>query len=56
MAQIAKSILFRGKDSGRPVLVIASGANRVDEKAVAALLGEKLGKADADFVRARPAS
>ncbi|MBE9559063.1 MAG: YbaK/EbsC family protein [Proteobacteria bacterium] len=51
VAQIAKSILFRGKDSGRAVLVIASGVNRVDEKAVAALLGEKLGKADADFVR-----
>ncbi len=50
-AQIAKSILFRGKDSGRAVLVIASGINRVDEKAVAALLGEKPNKADADFVR-----
>ncbi|MBE9552223.1 MAG: YbaK/EbsC family protein [Proteobacteria bacterium] len=51
VAQIAKSILFRGKASGRAVLVIASGVNRVDEKAVAQLLGEKLGKADADFVR-----
>lgn len=51
VAQIAKSILFRGADSGKPVLVIASGVNRVDEKAVARLLGEKLGKADADFVR-----
>lgn len=52
VAQVAKSILFRGKASGRAVLVIASGIDRVDEKAVAALLGEKLGKADADFVRA----
>jgi len=52
VAQIAKSILFRGKASGRAVLVIASGVNRVDEKAVAALLGEKIGRADADFVRA----
>jgi len=51
VAQIAKSILFRGKKSGKPVLVIASGANRVDEKAVAEMLGEKLGKADAAFVR-----
>lgn len=34
------------------MLVIASGVNRVDERAVAALLGEKLGRADADFVRA----
>lgn len=53
VGQIAKSILFRAASSGRPVLVIASGANRVDEKKVAALLGEKLGKADAEFVRAQ---
>ena len=51
LAQIAKSLVFRGKASSRPVLVIASGANRVDEKAVEGLLGEKIGKADADFVR-----
>jgi prolyl-tRNA editing enzyme YbaK/EbsC (Cys-tRNA(Pro) deacylase) len=51
LAQIAKSLVFRARSSGRPVLVIASGANRVDEKAVEALLGEKIGKADADFVR-----
>jgi len=53
VAQIAKSIVFRAKTSDRPVLVIASGGNRVDEKKVAALLGEKLGRADAEFVRAR---
>ena len=34
------------------MLVIASGPNRVDEGKVAALLGEAIGKADADFVRA----
>ena len=51
VAQIAKSLVFRAKGTGRPVLVIASGANRVDEKAVEGLLGEKIGKADADFVR-----
>jgi prolyl-tRNA editing enzyme YbaK/EbsC (Cys-tRNA(Pro) deacylase) len=33
------------------VLVIASGANRVDEKKVRALLGQKIARADADFVR-----
>lgn len=49
--QIAKSLIFQARDSGRPVLVMASGANRVDEKAVGRLLGEKLGRADADFVR-----
>src|SRR5215469_6326106 len=51
VAQIAKSLVFRAKASGRPVLVIASGSNRVEEKAVEALLGERIGKADADFVR-----
>ncbi len=51
VGQIAKSLVFRGSESGRPVLVIASGANRVDETRVAALIGETIGKADAAFVR-----
>jgi prolyl-tRNA editing enzyme YbaK/EbsC (Cys-tRNA(Pro) deacylase) len=49
VAQIAKSMVFRSAD-GRPVLVVASGANRVDEKKVAALLGQKIKRADPDFV------
>jgi prolyl-tRNA editing enzyme YbaK/EbsC (Cys-tRNA(Pro) deacylase) len=49
--QIAKSLVFRLGTSGAPLLVIASGAHRVDEARVAKLLGESLGKADADFVR-----
>lgn len=53
VAQIAKSLVFRGRDSDRPVLVIASGANRVDEASVAAVIGEKIARADADYVRAR---
>lgn len=53
VAEIAKSIIFRAKPSQRAVLVIASGVNRVDEKKVAALVGEGIGKADAEFVRAR---
>lgn len=51
VAQIAKSLIFRSR-SGRPVLVVASGDNRVDEKKVAAILGEKIKRADADFVAA----
>ena len=51
-AQIAKSLVFRAK-SGRAVLVIASGTNRVDENKIAAALGEAIGKADAEFVRDR---
>jgi len=50
VAEIAKSLVFRAQ-SGRPVLVVASGADRVDEKKVAALVGERIGRADADFVR-----
>lgn len=51
VAEIAKSVVFRGKESGQAVVVVASGDNRVCEKKVAALVGEKLGRADADFVR-----
>jgi prolyl-tRNA editing enzyme YbaK/EbsC (Cys-tRNA(Pro) deacylase) len=51
IAQIAKSIVFRASVSGRPVMAVASGANRVDEAKLAALAGEALGKANADFVR-----
>ena len=50
VAQIAKSLVFRAGE--RPVLVVASGTNRVDEKKVGALLGQKIERADADFVRA----
>ncbi|MCD0503517.1 YbaK/EbsC family protein [Bordetella petrii] len=50
VAQIAKSIIFRRRVDDVPVLVIASGANRVDEAKVAALVGE-LAKADARYVR-----
>ena len=50
--QIAKSLVFRLRDSGRPLLVVTSGAHRVDEARVAALVGERLERADAAFVRA----
>jgi prolyl-tRNA editing enzyme YbaK/EbsC (Cys-tRNA(Pro) deacylase) len=50
LAQIAKSILFRSA-SGKPVLVITSGMNRVDEKKVKALLGEKIERASPEFVK-----
>jgi prolyl-tRNA editing enzyme YbaK/EbsC (Cys-tRNA(Pro) deacylase) len=53
VGQIAKSVIFKGKQSGKAILVIASGANRIDEKKLKALLGEKVDKPDADFVRAQ---
>ena len=52
VGQIVKSLVFRLRDSGRPLLVLTSGANRVDEAKLGALLGEPIGRADADFVRA----
>jgi prolyl-tRNA editing enzyme YbaK/EbsC (Cys-tRNA(Pro) deacylase) len=53
VGQIAKSLIFKGKASGKPILVIASGANRVDEKKLKTLLDEKVEKPDAEFVRTR---
>ena len=53
VAQIAKSLVFKGARTGEPVLVIASGANLVDLGKVAKVLGESVSKADADFVRSR---
>ncbi|HEY2992176.1 MAG TPA: YbaK/EbsC family protein [Methylomirabilota bacterium] len=49
--QIVKSLVFRLRDSGRALLVVTSGAHRVDEQKVAALVGEPIERADADFVR-----
>lgn len=53
VGQIAKSLIFAGKQSGRAVLAIASGSNRVDEKKLKALLGENIVRPDADFVRSQ---
>jgi prolyl-tRNA editing enzyme YbaK/EbsC (Cys-tRNA(Pro) deacylase) len=52
VAQIAKSLVFRGAASNQPILVIASGANRVNEARLAELAGEPIAKADAAFVQA----
>lgn len=53
VAQIAKSIVFRAKPSGRCIVVIASGADRIDEKKLRAEIGEGVSRANADFVRER---
>jgi prolyl-tRNA editing enzyme YbaK/EbsC (Cys-tRNA(Pro) deacylase) len=52
VGQIVKSLVFTGAASGRPYLLLVSGANRVDEQAVAAQLGEALTRPDAARVRA----
>jgi len=53
VGQIVKSLVFRARNSGRAVLVVASGTNRVDLARLEALLEEAVDKADAEFVRER---
>ena len=53
VAEIAKSLVFRTRETNRPVLVIASGVNRVDERRLGDVVGERIARADADFVRER---
>ena len=51
VAQIAKSLVFKDKSTQAPILVIASGTNRVDLKKIKKATGLKLGKADGNFVK-----
>jgi prolyl-tRNA editing enzyme YbaK/EbsC (Cys-tRNA(Pro) deacylase) len=51
LGQIVKSLIFRGLSTGKAILVLASGANRVDESRLSQLAGEAIGRADANFVR-----
>jgi len=50
-AQIVKSLVFQRVTSGAPVLVVASGANRVSEAKLEALLGEPVRMGPPKFVR-----
>ena len=52
LGQIAKSVIFKRQSDDAAVLVVTSGDRRVDEKLVAAVTGP-LGRADAEFVKAR---
>jgi Cys-tRNA(Pro) deacylase len=51
VSQIVKSLVFVAKGSGEPILVLASGSNRVNEKTIEKLRGQKIAKGDAAFVR-----
>lgn len=51
VARIAKSLIFRDKDTELPILIIASGANRVDLKKVRKATGLRLGRVDGNFVK-----
>lgn len=51
VGQIVKSLLFTRRESGTPLLVLTSGANRVDEALIGKLLGEPIGRATPEQVR-----
>ena len=52
VAEIVKSLVFRGTATGKGVLLLVSGSNRVDEAKVANPIGEPIMRPDAAFVRA----
>src|SRR2546421_7982976 len=49
VGQIVKSLVFVA--GGKPVVALVSGANRLDEKRLAAVAGEPVVKADAETAR-----
>lgn len=51
VGQIVKSLVFRGAESGKPYLMLVSGPNRLNEKAVGEFVGEALVRPDAAYVR-----
>ena len=53
VGQIVKSLIFQGEKSGKGILILTSGANRVDVKRIKAYAEEKIGRADPAFVRER---
>ncbi len=50
VGQITKTLIFKGKTSGQPICVIASGKNRVDEKKIKEYIGEDIERPDAEYV------
>ena len=49
--QIVKSLIFVGRDTGDPVLLLVAGDNRVHEKRAGRAIGEAIGRADVELVR-----
>lgn len=50
VGQIAKTLIFKGKTTGKPICIIASGKNRVNEKKIVQHVGEEVEKPDAEYV------
>jgi prolyl-tRNA editing enzyme YbaK/EbsC (Cys-tRNA(Pro) deacylase) len=53
VAQIVKSLVFRSVVTDEPVLVLVSGADRVDEALLADVVGGEVEQATGKFVRER---
>jgi prolyl-tRNA editing enzyme YbaK/EbsC (Cys-tRNA(Pro) deacylase) len=51
VGQIVKSIVFKAGITQKPILIVASGSNRVNEQRIAVMISEPVEKADADFIR-----
>jgi prolyl-tRNA editing enzyme YbaK/EbsC (Cys-tRNA(Pro) deacylase) len=51
VGQIVKSLIFRGITSSKPILVLTSGANRVNEQQISTYAAESIQRADPEFVR-----
>jgi prolyl-tRNA editing enzyme YbaK/EbsC (Cys-tRNA(Pro) deacylase) len=52
LGQIVKSLIFKGAQTGKPILVLTSGPNRVDEARISQYAAEPISRADPEFVRA----
>ncbi len=51
VGQIVKSLIFKGETSSKPILVLTSGANRVNERQISSYAAESIQRADPEFVR-----
>lgn len=51
IGQIVKSLIFKIKETNEPILILASGPNRVSEERIETEFRQKITKADADFTR-----
>ena len=51
VSQIVKSLVFETENSHKPILVLTSGSNKVNEVVVGTIIGEKINFASVEFVR-----
>lgn len=51
VGQIVKSLVFCGASTGKPILILVSGGNRVDQDVASTFVGEPIFRPPADYVR-----